>query len=110
MNHTKEPWYEEYNICDEEGPLDEPMFSGEILASPDDFGITPVVCYGISESNAKRIVDCVNACAGITSEALQAGYIKHLVEWDKVNHDCLDKVDSKETQFEFKGKKILEDK
>ena len=58
---------------------------------------------------AKRIVDCVNACAGITSEALQAGYIKYLVEWDKVNHDCIDRIDSKITPFEFKGKKILED-
>lgn len=110
MNHTKEPWYEEYYICDEEGPLDEPEFSGEILASPDDCGITPVVCYGVSEANAQRIVDCVNACANITSEALQAGYIKHLVEWDKVNHDCIDRIDSKITPFEFKGKKILEDK
>ena len=110
MNHTKEPWYEEYNICDEEGPLDEPVFSGEILASPDDCGITQTICYGVlSEENAQRIVDCVNACAGITSEALQAGYIKHLVEWDEVNHNCLDKVDSKVTPFEFKGVKILED-
>lgn len=80
MNHTKEPWYGEYNISDEEGPLDEPEFSGEILADFDDCGITPVICHGVSEVNAKRIVACVNACAGITNEALEKGLIGCAVE------------------------------
>lgn len=65
---------------------------------------------GNQEANSQRIVDCVNACAGITSDALRAGYVKHLVEWDEVNHNCLDKVDSKVTPFEFKGVMILEEK
>lgn len=67
------------------------------------------VAAGHDNEIAQRIVDCVNACTGITNEALRAGYIKHLVEWDEVNHNCLDKVDSKVTPFEFKGVKILED-
>ena len=29
--------------------------------------------------NAKRIIACVNACAGIRTEALESGLIKHLL-------------------------------
>ena len=79
MKHTKEPWYGEYNIADEEGPLDEPEFSGEILADFDDCGITPVICHGVSEVNANRIVACVNACKGLTNEVLDKGILEDAI-------------------------------
>ena len=96
MNHTKEPW--EVIAVDDMYEIHSKTAGHEVVWSID------------SIVNAQRIVDCVNACAGITNEALRAGYIKHLVEWDKVNHDCIDRIDSKITPFDFKGKKILEDK
>ncbi len=102
MNHTKEPW--RVHLLDRRTMIASDVDNGYLAET------RHIHSGDIEQANAQRIVDCVNACAGITSEALQAGYIKHLVEWDKVNHDCLDKVDSKETPFEFKGKKILEDK
>jgi hypothetical protein len=102
MKHTKEPW----------------DFLGE--RAPQIIGEDKVISLMYSENmlsgkdkrlleNAKRIVACVNACAGITNEALEAGYIKHLVEWNEVNHNCIDIVDSVKTPFEFKGVPIKED-
>ena len=32
-----------------------------------------------AKENAKRIVACVNACAGIRTEAIESGLIKHLL-------------------------------
>lgn len=61
MNHTKEPWRVE---------------SGDFRALRifgQDRYITSLISN--SEANAKRIVACVNACAGITNEALEAGIV-----------------------------------
>lgn len=102
MKHTKEPW--------SQGDIIK-----ELIFSEDGNSVIAKCMKmdefedGNQEANTKRIVACVNACAGITNEALEAGYIKHLVEWDEVNHNCLDKLDSKFTPFEFKGIKILEE-
>ena len=68
MNHTKEPWYvvqnkkwrnAKYRISNKKN---------------DEWGSFGQIAY-VSESNAKRIVACVNACEGITNEALEAGVV-----------------------------------
>lgn len=68
MKHTKEPWtYNERTdrLIDAHGNNIAVMF------------------YSVSDdetlANAQRIVACVNACAGITNEALDAGIVDDLV-------------------------------
>ena len=69
MSHTKEPW-EAFTECpgeccwlirtveDEEG-------RSELITSPE-----------TSEEDARRIVACVNACAGLSNESLEAAAIR----------------------------------
>lgn len=68
MNHTKEPW-----MCKQ--------FLGRLWVRTEDEEIAQVnlTYYGLdnkAQANAKRIVACVNACAGITDEVIDAGIIK----------------------------------
>ena len=63
MNHTKEPW--------EYFPSISFVSCNEIRGEN---GIKQIA-YDLPEANAKRIVACVNACAGITNEALDAGVV-----------------------------------
>ena len=100
MKHTKEPWKTYKGNTHEIFAND-----GDVIASSEECHIG----HREAAANAQRIVACVNACSGITNEALEAGYIKHLVEWDEVNHNCIDIVDSVKTPFEFKGVPIKED-
>ncbi len=68
MKHTKEPWK-----VDEK----ESMFITDL---EDSETIAECLCNdsdGTYKLNAERIVACVNACQGITNEALKAG----VVEW-----------------------------
>ena len=67
------------------------------------------ICITDNEENAKRVVACVDACAGITTGALEAGYIKHLVEWDEVHHKNLETLDIQKFDFSFEGHMIKED-
>ena len=71
MNHTKEPWYvvqnkkwrnADYRISNKEN--DEWVNFGQIAYA--------------SESNAKRIAACVNACADVEDDCLEQGYVKWL--------------------------------
>lgn len=65
MEHTPEPWaYGE----DNDGWYLERKDSGVQHA------------YGLSEYDARRIVACVNACAGITNEFLDDGQIRKKFE------------------------------
>ena len=89
MNHTKEPWHVKKNP--EWGNANYRISNKE----NDNWAAFGQIAYA-NEADAKRIIACVNACAGITNEALEAGYIKHL-------------VDSVKTPFEFKGVPIKED-
>ena len=58
--HTKEPW-EHIHVC-----AGEEVIRGELnQESP------PVVAIAQSQINARRIVACVNACAGISDEQLE---------------------------------------
>jgi hypothetical protein len=101
MNHTKEPWIVSSRRA-------------TFIIKPNSV-YTEVIaqCYFLDnkkeEANAKRIVACVNACEGITNEALEAGYIKHLVETDKKRHEFLCSISDIKKEYTYKGKKILED-
>lgn len=66
MNHTKEPWHVEY---DDAGYITINDDTGYIMLFMKDDELE------MTASNAKRIVACVNACAGITNEALEAGVV-----------------------------------
>lgn len=76
MKHTKEPWE-----ADGYGAMN------RITDGHETIGYTDPIIRARSkqedvaegESNAKRIVACVNACAGIRTEALESGLIKHLL-------------------------------
>jgi hypothetical protein len=68
MNYTKEPW-EVFEWDDRQSAIHfmsvVSKLTGEMVAA-----YLPI-------ADAKRIVACVNACEGITNEALEAG----VVEW-----------------------------
>ena len=63
MNHTKEPWYKHKGN------------TGIIYGND---GIS--IAAGHNNDIADRIVACVNACAGITNEALDAGVVGGCIE------------------------------
>lgn len=71
MNHTKEPWLVNGESFDNEG-LPESVIRGldgrAAIAVTLDFGSNN---SGMREANARRIVACVNACAGISTENLE---------------------------------------
>lgn len=64
MIYSKEPW----KFVSAENPLDHEMDFFITDAS----GINQVCRAALSEHNARRIVACVNACAGISDEALDS--------------------------------------
>lgn len=62
MTHTKEPWRAE-KICEANYEIGHDHGTNHI----------EVTATAITESNARRIVACVNACSGIPLEALENG-------------------------------------
>lgn len=78
MSHTKEPWEwleHKFNSPPFEGTLDH-----ECGIYPPDGEIGPVAIAS-GKADARRIVACVNACAGVTTEELeQGGFVAGLVE------------------------------
>lgn len=65
--HTQEPWrFVPWHI--EEGPSAVRASDGHLI------------CSTASDANARRIVACVNALAGIPIEAIESGVIAELVE------------------------------
>lgn len=92
MSHTAEPWRVEGNKLIE-GPT--PGFGiGSVYASS--FGADTAEM----EANARRIVSAVNACAGIPTEALEAGVVGDLlIEAKKIGmHARLDDLHPKDFQ------------
>lgn len=73
MNHSKEPWYLDYDIADEEGFYEEPWFTNSICDAEG-----RIIADGLSKEDAERIVLCVNMCAGITNEVLMNGLKKQI--------------------------------
>ena len=73
--HTPEPWqmwWPEKHDNDEWVPTGYPI-TQDVVRLLDDDGCTlpPMLAAGNTEANARRIVACVNACAGIPNEALE---------------------------------------
>ena len=72
MNHTKEPWEARrdpsyYGIVSEVYAGDKFILGTGGVHSPSEL-----------EANTKRIVACVNACAGVENDCLEQGYVKWL--------------------------------
>lgn len=98
MKHTKEPWEAKadpsyYGIVSEIYAMEKFVASLGGVCSPDEV-----------EANAKRIVACVNACAGITNEALEKGIVLDSV---KLHEAILDQQPS--SFFTEYGVKVWED-
>jgi len=78
MPHTKTPWEwseHKFNAPPFEGTLDH-----ECGIYPPD-GESGPVAIASGKSDARRIVACVNACAGVTTEELeQGGFVAGLIE------------------------------
>ena len=79
--HTKEPW----GVVSEKWYLNgQPSIVGQNGAG---FAVALMAPWGPAvndsvdkrEANARRIVACVNACAGIPTEAIEAGVVGELV-------------------------------
>lgn len=73
MKHTKEPWH----VCDPTEQIHAVRAeTGRIVA---DVGYSDTDAQ--NRMNARRIVACVNACAGVTTEELeQGGFVTGLIE------------------------------
>ena len=73
MKHTKEPWH----VCDPTEQIHAVRSeAGRIVA---DVGYSDTDAQ--NRMNARRIVACVNACAGVTTEELeQGGFVTGLIE------------------------------
>lgn len=84
MNHAKEPWFISKGI----------FVDGCIITSESRTGMVEICkiesAYLDDEekndfeeeqiSNAKRIVTCINACAGLTHEQLEEGCIQSIIK------------------------------
>jgi len=98
MKHTKEPWIAEKTL------------QGRDSSISNSRGMTIAMAYknenidGDDLANAKRIVACVNACAGITNEALEKGIVLDSV---KLHEAILDQQPS--SFFKEYGVKVWED-
>jgi hypothetical protein len=83
--HTKEPWKVQKD------------FNNIFALSHGESGITIHIAkvnntqveggQNEASANAERIIACVNACAGITTEALQAGVIRRLIGRNRIEKD-----------------------
>ena len=76
MSHTKEPWATEYRKT-ALGQYSQEVFDseGQVIASMAWYPVkvSETTTATNREANARRIVACVNACAGIPTEALEDG-------------------------------------
>lgn len=97
MKHTKEPWEAKadpsyYGIVSEICAMEKFIASLGGVCSPDEV-----------EANARRIVACVNACAGITNEALEAGVVACGV------NNLRDNIPEGNDKFYFYNAKVFEE-
>ena len=61
------------------------------------------------QANYKRMVLCVNSCAGITNEALEAGVLKGMCEFENGCHEEWEGRDLDLREQTWDGKNIWED-
>lgn len=77
MEHTKEPWETRKGIA---GFQDVAILAdGGIIAETFERGGNAYDIITPAETNARRIVACVNACAGIPTDVLEKMPIKDLI-------------------------------
>ena len=101
MKHTVEPW--------EVGELLQQNIIGGVGNEQDVIVSCITTETGDREANAKRIIACVNACAGITNEALEAGVVKGMCEFEHGLHEEWECEDIPITEQTWDGKNIWED-
>ncbi len=99
MKHTKEPWRVGNQCCI---VSDTPIPEVDSMSSVEYYG-GHCICESVTDTNAERIVACVNACQGITTEALEAGIVEKCV-MRLINKQGVD-----EEAARFQGHKIMED-
>lgn len=101
MNHTKEPWK---IINTGHGGIGVIEGDNHIFVA----GVDGRTAQEIM-ANTNRIVACVNACAGITDEALEAGIVYECVEkeCERWVHD--ENYHYEEKDFEWHNTKVWED-
>jgi len=73
--HTPEPW----RYVDDSTPADKELGLGQYCIETAD-GAFDVASLLNSEADARRICAAVNACQGISTEALEQGAVKQLVQ------------------------------
>jgi hypothetical protein len=69
VNYTKEPWVVSYGYADNG--------AGFVSIVSSSSGESIVGEYGLTEEDARRIVACVNACHGISTESLERFDLEH---------------------------------
>ena len=96
MKHTKEPW-----------GVGRPSPNGQqVIGNGKGMMIAianPTSTQGEVNANAERIVACVNACAGITNDALEKGLIKCAVK------NLAENLPYNDGNFYFDDVKVWED-
>ena len=99
MKHTKEPWIIGGTVLDE--------YEDYVRAIEDDIGaIIATTCingeFHTRDANAKRIVACVNACAGIANETLERYTLYNIKELnnDPYVHDLEQEIEMLEVRIE----------
>ena len=75
MEHTKEPWHSHDKFIHTQFTSTEGLAQHYAVA---DVLEHSTIDYETMLANARRIVACVNACAGIPTEALEGGVVAEL--------------------------------
>ncbi len=88
MKHTKEPWHVMEEGFGTKGNNNPTVYATDtelryICKCADGLNIEPTD----NVANARRIALCVNKCAGITDEALDADVIKRMFEFEHGMHE-----------------------
>ncbi len=81
-DHTPEPWLATA-VKDKHSDLGPAFWLIDAVPQPNQETAVAELCAkpgDRSEANAKRIVACVNACAGIPTEQLKAGSVRGLLD------------------------------
>lgn len=105
MDHTKEPWLVHHDIDAGEWPMVMAggKVSGVIVANVNPISFSCATAGNVempSAANARRIVACVNACAGMDDPAAEiekqqariADLEKHVEWWQSCTKDCGDVI------------------
>jgi len=106
MNHTPEPWSVAEESFDNDG-IHESVIRGldgrAAIAVTLEFGANNP---GMREANARRIVACVNACAGIETYALEL-MTGELLLLNQITHKTRERPTKKAVQYRKQRDKLL---